>query len=431
MMISLTTAMAHRSAPRTRPKQLGGLLFSLLGSLTLAGCGSDISGWRKFPRVLYLTIGTNVDQTMDAQLQRDIQDRLNILEKGYRQLAPSVRFQVSLYPEARISGVMKRRTRAGLGPDLLLLNGDTAMRLYEAGLVDPFSLTAEERRRFNQDELSRLDLPGGDLVGLPMLEQTQLACFNRDRLKKPPTTLDELLQFSASGHPMGLAVDITNVFWTAGSLGALPGINQAASGRSPNPEQREAIVRWLAWLQNASAQQRITFYGDQNATLEEFAAGRLDWIPCQSVAVPRLRKQLGRAVEVSTLPRGDGGEPSPINRLRVLALGRSSSPNGRRAALGFSRFATNPLTQRNLTLGSQTVLPANRFVKVPVQSSKTLQSMEIASDQGRQVNTLFQLIHADDPRLSSVQGLLNGLVFGERSPNATATAMIELLVEKR
>jgi hypothetical protein len=66
-----------------------------------------------------------------------------------------------------------------------------------------------------------------------------------------------------------------------------------------------------------------------------------------------------------------------------------------------------------------------------VQSSKTLQSMEIASDQGRQVNTLFQLIHADDPRLSSVQGLLNGLVFGERSPNATATALIELLVEKR
>ena len=423
-MGALTTAMAHRSAPTTRPKRLRGLLLSLFGSLTLAGCGSTL------PSVLYISLGTNADQTIDAQLLEDIRDRLSILETGYQQLEPSVRFQISLYPESKIDGAMSRRTTAALGPDLLLVNGDTAIRLYKAGLVDPFPITAEERRRFNPKDLNRLAVPGGGLAGLPLLEHTQVACFNRDRLEEPPKSLDQLLQISASGRPMGLSVDLDNVLWTAGSLGAIPGINRAADGRAPNGEQMQAIVRWLAWLQNASAQQRITFFANQTSTLDAFAAGRLDWIPCQSVSVPRLRKQLGQALGVSSLPSGDGGEPSPLNRLRVLALGHSSSPHGRREALAFSRFGTNPLTQRNLTLGSQTVLPANRFVKVPVQSSKTLEAMVNSSEQGRQMDRLFQLLEADDPRLRIAQGLLNGLVFGERSPGDTAAALVALLLEE-
>ena len=77
------------------------------------------------------------------------------------------------------------------------------------------------------------------------------------------------------------------------------------------------------------------------------------------------------------------------------------------------------------------MLPANRFVKVPVQSSNTLEAMVTSSEQGRPVDTLFQLLEADDPRLRSVQLLLNGLVFGERSPEATASALIALLLEER
>lgn len=427
MMSPLPMAMALFSAPRARPLRRWGLPLSVMSSLALVGCSSA----GPLPSVLYVSIGTNADQTIDAQLLQDIRDRLSILEGGFRQIVPSVRFQFSLYPEARIPEVMRRRTRAALGPDLMLLNGDTAVRMYKAGLVDVFPTTAEERKRFNPQEVARLQVPGGGLAGLPLLEQTQVACFNRSRLQEAPETLNELLTVSASGHPMGLSVDLDNVFWTAGSLGAVQGINRAVTGGPLSPEERQGIVRWLAWLQNASAQQRITFFANQASTVQEFAAGRLDWIPCQSVTVPRLRKQLGRSLGVTNLPRGDAGEPSPINRLRVLTLGRSSSRAGRHQALAFSRFATNPLSQRNLTLGSQTVLPANRFVKVPVQSSQTLEAMVRSSEQGRQLDTLFQMLAANDTRLPKVQVLLNGLVFGENSPAATADALIHLLQSQR
>ena len=47
----------------------------------------------------------------------------------------------------------------------------------------------------------------------------------------------------------------------------------------------------------------------------------------------------------------------------------------------------NPLSQRNLTLGSQVVLPANRFVNVPVSSSAVLSAMVTSAQQGSQTNT--------------------------------------------
>ena len=111
----------------------------------------------------------------------------------------------------------------------------------------------------------------------------------------------------------------------------------------------------------------------------------------------------------------------------MLALGPSSSAAGRRRALAFSSYSVNPLTQRTLTLGSQTVLPANRFVTVPVQSSQVLAAMVAAANQGLQANSLVTLVHSNDPRIPRLQTLLTQLVFGEASPNGATTELIEIL----
>lgn len=244
--------------------------------------------------------------------------------------------------------------------------------------------------------------------------------------------MTDLLAASAAGHPVGLTVDLYNLFWTAGSLGAMEGINQAVTSRQPSPANLQRMELWLAWLQNANNQQRVTFFGDQKSTISEFLAGRLDWIPCNSISLPRLRRKLGASLGVSTLPSGpDGSAPSPLKRLRVLALGASSSPAGRARAISFARFATNPLTQRTLTTGSQTVLPANRFVKVPVQSSLVLDALNTSNQQGDQLNAIVKLMHDNDQRLPVAQALITELVFGEVSPRTTARALIRLFGERR
>lgn len=402
-------------------------LLRLLGGLALLAPLGGCTLGRELPNVVYVAIGANKDQIINAELKQAFQDQLVKVGARFRQIHPDTHFQFGVYPEDQMVEVMRRRSRSGLAPDLLMVNGDTALRLRQAGLVDPFPIRKDQLAIFNNEELRRLRSPDGGLAGLPVLVQTQLSCFNRRRLSEPPATLQELLNASANGHPMGLSLDLYYLFWIVGSTGALPAIDRAVLGQPLNPAERQALTGWLAWLQNASNQQRVTFFPDQPTAEAEFKAGRLDWIPCRSTVLPQLRRVMGSALGVAPLPGGEGHRASPVNRLRVLALGRSSSAAGRRRALAFSFYSVNPLTQRTLTLGSQTALPANRFVTVPVQSSQVLAAMVAAANQGLQANSLVTLVHTNDPRIPSVQNLLTQLVFGEASPEGASTELIEIL----
>jgi arabinogalactan oligomer/maltooligosaccharide transport system substrate-binding protein len=422
MMGTLSTAMAlpSRFIPATSQGWLRTLV--LIGSLLLSGCTGG-----GLPAVVYLAGGTNSDQTIDAELLAEYNARLRLLEKGFRQINRNTQFQFSLYSEDRIEATIRVRATSGLGPDLLFVNGDTALRLMRKKLVAPYPATAAQLNLFDPEELKRLRAPNGQLAGLPVLMQAQLACFNRKVLPKAPSTLNELLANSAQGKPSALSVDLYNLFWTAGSLGAIPAINKALLRQPIGPQDRSDIQRWLAWLQNASNQQGITFYGTQQAIEAEFLSGRVAWIPCRSTSLPRLRRRLGQALGVSALPEGRYGQASPVNRLRVLALGTSSSAMGRQRALAFSRYAVNPLVQREFSMGSQTVLPANRFVKVPTSSSTMLAAMVQAGQQGSQINEMVAMLHSNDPRIHTNEHLITQLVFGEITPRNATNRMIAVL----
>lgn len=421
------TAMALFPAPQLRPWQRRGWLLALLSSFGLTAC----NGRPELPNVLYLAIGTNTDQAIDAELIEETQGHLDTLEQGYRRIHPESRFQFGLYPEALIGEAISRRNRAGLGPDLIFVNGDTALRMLASGAIDPFPTSGKQLNQFDPDDLARIRNNRGELAGLPVLLHTQVACFNRKRLPNPPTTVTELLAASAAGHPVGLTVEPYGLFWSAGSLGAVGGLEQAVAGQQPSPANTQRLEAWLAWLQNASNHQRVTFFSDQQSALSEFMAGRLDWVPCNSISLPRLRNKLGPNLGVSPLPSGaDGSLPSPVKRIRVLALGSSSSAAGRARAIAYSHFTVNPLMQRALTIGSQNLLPANRFVKVPVQSSTVLAALNQSNQQSDQFSSIVKLMHDNDPRLSKAQALITELVFGEVSPRSSAQALIQVLRNK-
>jgi arabinogalactan oligomer / maltooligosaccharide transport system substrate-binding protein len=422
MMGALQDVMGLLSSLRSKPRQPWRLTGSLISSLALAGC----SGLPTLPHVMYITVGSNPDQVIDSAAKAEVGARLTTLESGYSQIYPHTRFQFSLYPEDRISISTQRRNQAALGPDLLLVNGATALRLLEAGIVDPFPATPADLASFEPSAIARIRDKQGRLAGIPALVQTQVACFNRNRLAQAPTTMQELLEAGASGHPIGLSADVINLFWTAGSLGAVASINKIASGQAIDAQDRANLIRWMSWLQNANSQLRVTFFPDQQTVVSEFLAGRLDWIPCNSVSLPRLRQTIGNNLGVSALPDGEWGKASPVNRLRVLALGSSSNTAGRTRALAFSRFATNPLMQRALTVGSQTVLPANRFVMVPLQSSEILKAMDTSYQESQVITPALESVAVKDKRVNAVQAQLTGLLFGENSPELATEALAQL-----
>ena len=406
-----------------RPALALGKGLMLLGLTALAGC----SGSASLPLELYVAIGTNPDQTISGDLRDGIREQLLPIRQGFRRLHPDTFFQVSLYPETDLPQTLRHRNGSGLAPDLMYVNGDTALRMLQAGLVTPFPISAAQRRLFNPEDLRRLTLPDGRLAGLPVVVHTQLSCFNRRRMASPPRTVQELLAASAAGKPIGLNADMAYLLWSVGSLGALPAFEHIVSGQAATAADRQALAGWLSWLQEASLQQRVSIYPDQQTAEAELAAGRVDWIPCRSSALPSLRRRMGSSLAVAPLPDGEGHRASPFNRLRVLALGRNSTARGRERSLAFGRYSVNPLTQRSMTLNSQITLPANRFVGVPVQSSQTLATLVEAADQGRQANALVSMVHNNDPRLPLLQNLLTALVFGEIRVPETTTRLIQIL----
>jgi hypothetical protein len=95
------------------------------------------------------------------------------------------------------------------------------------------------------------------------------------------------------------------------------------------------------------------------------------------------------------------------------------------------QFIANPLSQRTLTMGSQTVLPLNRFVSVPVKSSLVLEAMATAAQQGRQTNELTAHLNREDPSIGRIQTVLTELVFGETKPETAADQLVRLLEPRR
>lgn len=397
-------------------------------ALTLAGCSSRV----QVPTPLHLALVTNADQRLDNDLREDFQSRLKLVERGLLRIHPEAIVQVAIYPGDQLLGPIQRRSRAGLEPDLLFVNGDTALTLLRDGLVDPYPVSPELLQSFEPSMLERVRDPQGRLAGLPVLVQSQVACFNRRQVHEPPRNLKDLLQLSASGKPVGLSVEPVELVWSAGSLGAIPALIQTLGGQQLSQANQQAMVRWLDWLQQASGQQRVVFYANQQEAIAAFLAQQVAWIPCSSINLGMIRRHLGANLGVAPLPDGPGERrAAAFNRVRVIALGPHSSGNARRLALAFGRFSANPLTQRTMTTGSLSVLPANRFVNLPLQSSQQLQAMHTAVEQGRQTNALAALIHSNDSRLPQVQNLFTRLVFGEASPAFTAQALEQLLQPKR
>ena len=133
---------------------------------------------------------------------------------------------------------------------------------------------------------------------------------------------------------------------SAGSLGALPAIRSAVAGQQPDARQMAGLRAWLVWLRAAESQSRLSFLENENLMRERLRRGQLDWITCRSSDLRLLQRSLGHHLGVAPLPDGDGGEASPVSVLRVLGLGRGSSPRQRQLAIELAHFSLNPLVQQ-------------------------------------------------------------------------------------
>ena len=401
----------------------------LLSTLLLSISGCSRLG-NQLPVMLYMAMVIDQDSVIDTATQTDFRQRIQLIISDFRKIQPKVEVQVALYNRANLSQDLQLRNASDLGPDLVVTDATQANQLLRDGLTDEIPVKAFQRLQTDESLWERVKLDDGRITAQPIVIYPQIACFNRQIVQNPPTTLQELLQQGASGTRVGLAVNFSEVLWTAGSLGAMQSMARANDNQNLTAQDTETLVAWLAWLQQASAQQNISFFEDQGKLENLLNDGELDWVSCNSNSLLRLRKLMGDNLGVSPLPRGSAGTASPVNALRVLALGANSSPRQREMSVSLAQFITNPMVQRNLSLRSLAFLPVNPAVAVPVRSSQTLATLVQSRENSMlHESALAGLAHHRNLDRDGAQVLVP-LVFGASNPESSLKSLLKALGSK-
>ena len=247
----------------------------LLSTLLLSVSGCSRLG-NELPVMLYLAMVIDQDSTIDTATQTDFRQRIQLIISDFRKIKPNVEVQLALYNRANLNKELQRRNASDLGPDLVVTDADQAYQLLSEGLTEAVPLEGFKRHQTEEALWDQVKLDDGRITAQPIVIYPQIACFNRETVQNPPSTLQELLQEGASGTRVGLAVNFSELLWTAGSLGALQNLAQANSNQNLTEEGRRIIVAWLAWLQRASAQQNISFFQDQGQLENLLNDGELD-----------------------------------------------------------------------------------------------------------------------------------------------------------
>ena len=241
------------------------------------------------------------------------------------------------------------------------------MDLYDQKLTDPIQLTEQDRQDTPQSLLDLVTAKDGALVGRPVNQFVQLACFNKSRLAKPPGNLQELAQ-SSDDATFGMAIQLKDLFWSAEAFNATPAFQAAMDGSSIDETSRGRVTSWLNWLVGSSYQQNIRFLNTQGELRQGLIEGELDWITCWSSNLTRLRVQMGDNLGIAALPKGPAQLRKASTRLEVWALGRNSSQLQRRKSLVMLDFITKPWAQKTYSLMSASAMPVSQKAAAIVAS---------------------------------------------------------------
>lgn len=414
---------AEKKGARGGPHSLALLLLVLTGT----GCASTKD---TLEGTVYIYLGLTEHQTLNAEIVKTKRERVGRFLTAFQSEHPGVHVQLQFYSEEDLPAQLRRRNGAGQGPDLLLINAETARHLSRNQLVRSIQPSDEVKDQILPETLTPLADGSDSYVGLPFVFEPQLACFNKALIQHPPSTLDELLALSDTTDGIGLPLNMSSLYWTLGSLGAEQSYARLIRGEKLTAEMKKTLLRWLRWLQDSNTHVGMYFYMSIDLLRQDFLAGKLAWVSCRSPFIANFAGHLTKEFETALLPNGRLGRASPLDDQRVWAFGVNSSENQRRIADAITAFSVNPLVQFRLTLGSDELLPVNRKVVIPVNSSPFLQTLKDSQAEGPTMSPELLNYLGDDELQTLTNELMVKLLYGNLTPEKTLAQLVSLLAKR-
>ena len=405
------------------------LALGIALALTSAGC----SNWRP-PVVIKVVRTINNAESISS---KDYERLRSVTEEAIDHIKgvdPNIRPQLTLSSQKNFVDEIADQTRSGFGPDLLITDSDTALELYRRKLVDPIELSPQDRADTPSYLFDLVTASDGQLVGRPVNQFVQLACFNKERLSSPPQTLQEM-ERDSEGNTFGMALQLKDLFWSAEAFDAGEAMEAALSKLPPDKDRQANVTKWLQWLENASYQQNIRFLNDQRSLREGLVAGSLDWITCWSSSLRDLRENMKGKLALAPLPKGPSTKLKATTKLQVWALGRNSSPTQRKKALVMIDFITKPWAQKTYALAGRSSLPVNRTAakivasKIPGGTQALVMYAEQSLNENAAKGQSKARVFRDPERYDTISDALMDTIYDVSSPEESTQKILKSLRE--
>ncbi len=405
-------------------------LFAGLACCLLSGC-AGIEG----PAVVDIVRTIESSEGITSDDYEQLTDISDLVFRQIRDLDPQIHPQLTLFTSRNFVQHIRQRTESGFGPDLIITDSETALDLYDQKLIDPIQLTEQDRQDTPQSLLDLVTAKDGALVGRPVNQFVQLACFNKSRLAKPPGNLQELAQ-SSDDATFGMAIQLKDLFWSAEAFNATPAFQAAMDGSSIDETSRARVTSWLHWLVGSSYQQNIRFLNTQRELRQGLIKGELDWITCWSSNLKRLRSKMGDNLGIAALPQGPVQHRKASTRLEVWVLGRNSSQLQRRKALVMLKFITKPWAQKTYALMSASSMPVSQKAAAIVASkipggSEALNNYIQNDEQPTGKVRVKARIFRDQMSYDTISDALLDTIYDVRTPKESTEQILQDLKETR
>ena len=347
----------------------------LAGSLTilLSSCAS-----LKPPKTLFITYGADAERFEEDTAQ--LTKFFDKYTKEFQRSNPSINVVFITYKVSEFANQIARDSSVNLGPDLVITDQYSADVLLARGLVTTLPNQQYFDNAYNQ-RIQATAKTNAAYMFAPWLINTQIACFNKTKIEKSPSTIQELEAISASGKRIGLAYNAYELIWTAGAQGAIPELSFLGSANTTK-QAYPGIQAWLQWLRRAAFYQNISFHENSRELSKKLKNNELDWTTCFGGSqLEDLKKTMGNKLGVAALPNGSTSIAFPTYYVYGFSLGKNSSQSQRTMALKFIKTNINTIAQRKIQLDDQGLLAANQNVSIPPESSKNLTAINTSFNE--------------------------------------------------
>ena len=358
------------------------------------------------------------------------------LVKQLQSVDDAIQIQTSLYGRRNFVDEMRRQTRSGFGPGLIITDSETTLELYSEKLIDPIEKDVKDHENIPEYLFNLVRAKDGNIVGQPVSQYVQSGCYNKEKVETPPATLDDL-QKESEEITFGMALQLKDLYWSTEAFQAERAIEAALQGKIPTEDQTNNVIEWLTWLKSASYQQNIRFLNDQRSLRRALIDGELDWITCWSTNLPELREALKENLGVAGLPKGPSKELRAMTKLSVWSLGRNSSRIQREKALTFIDFITKPWAQKTYALRNKTSFPVDRNAakivasKIPGGSSSLEKYEQEAIKITAAASRTKAMVFRDPQRYDTISEHLLDTIYDIETPVEATNKILSALSEQK